>query len=112
MTIHTNHTITINGRAYIKSLQLGVNAKLFINQAAELVINGYNPVTSAAANIDGSCTNNGKFIIKNSAQEGLQVGGIVNNVTGQIMIQQVNLNGIRILPSGKFDNKSNVDIKH
>ncbi len=108
--INTDHKVILTDRAYIKSLNLGLRSKLDISAGAELYINGYHTSTATSANISGTCNNFGKFIIKNSVEDGLSIDGTMNNNGGQIYIKQVQLNGIRVLPNGKLVNMSEIEI--
>lgn len=111
VVINTLHKVLLTNRAYIKSIQVGSLSILEIAPNAELYINGFNTNTQSAAKISGLCNNLGKCIIKNSSEDGLSIDGTLNNNGGQIYIKQVELNGIRILPSGKLVNISEIEIK-
>ncbi len=112
VVISGNQAVTFKGKAHIKSLEIEAGSDLNIYPEAEMIINGSHPASQSAANIKGSCTNQGKLLIKNSAYSGLNIEGTVSNTTGALIrISQVNLNDIRILPTGLLVNNSVVEIK-
>ena len=104
-------SVKLTGTTYIKSLRTFAGNELFISNGAELHIDGASTSSAASVYIGGSCTNQGKITVRNSAHDGLKVTGQLTNEAGRIYIDDILLNDISIVPGGQLINHGVIEMK-
>lgn len=110
--LNSNGLIKLTKNAEIKSLEIGSNCTLNIQNKAELTIIGMNLNNQASAVIFGTCNNYGRLFTKNSSADGIKISGTLSNQNGALIsVDHILMADVIILPTGQLINNSQMDLK-